>query len=287
MKASKILLSIAAFCTIAIFSCRKDHNSNNSNNTTGTSTPKYLKRWNILDSGSQRPAFIASAKKSNFLHSGNTINKLSAKPVASGDLAIEFLLGSYVIFFDDGTVQAGQYTATNDTTLVLDSVGTIHITSITSSAFSFTLTPLNGSAPVSFTATVASTSGDFTSPADVAFVSTTWKLDSARFYLPITDSSDYYIDSTVVATYVEFSEYGTYLTRFVHANGEQDYQTNTWLWSNTNNSEFCYGNWDGQNVTNCDGLESANIVSYPSPYTKLVVEQTDPTDPLCYYLSKN
>ncbi|HTC01455.1 MAG TPA: hypothetical protein VK705_12310 [Ferruginibacter sp.] len=271
------LLIIASFA-IAICSCRKDHNNGS---TTTSSLPKYEKRWNITGVTSHRPALSNSAHQA-------TNNTLANRPsdTAANYSAIEFLINSYVIFFADGTVQAGQYTVTSDTSFVLDSVGTIHITSITSAAFSFTITPLDGATPISLTADAADASGAFTSPADIAFVTTTWTLDSAKFYLPV-DSSDYYFDTSVVSTYVTFSEYGTYLKRFIHSDGQQEYQTNTWLWSNTGNSQFCYGNWDGQNITNCNGLESANIISYPSPYTKLVIEQTDPTDPLCFYLSKH
>jgi hypothetical protein len=279
-KRSALFILISTLFVVVICSCGKDHSGSNTANF-----PKYQKRWNIADSLSYRPALTTSTRKGSFLHGIPFAHKPT--DTQSNYAALEFMLGSYVIFFTNGTVQAGQYTATNDTTLVLDSVGTIRITGITDATFSFTLTPVDGAPPVAFHASSAKPTGDFSSPADVAFITTTWTLDSMKFYIPIIDSSDYFFDTTVKVTYAIFSEYGTYLTRSVHTDRHEDYQTNTWLWSNTANSQFCYGNWDGQNITSCIDSQSVKILSYPSPYTKLVIQETDLSKPLCYYLSKH
>jgi hypothetical protein len=279
-KRSPLFILISTFFIAVICSCGKDHSNNNT-----ASFPKYEKRWNLTDSISYRPSISTTVKKNSFLYSSSVIHN-TVGPQTNYS-AIEFLINDYVIFFKDGTVQAGPYTVVNDTTLFLDSVGTLHITGITDATFSFTVTPINGAPPLSFHTVAAQPTGDFTSPADVAFITTVWTIDSTKLYAPLLDSTDYSFDSTVKTAYATFSEYGTYLTRFVHFDGHEDYQTNTWLWSNNANSEFCYGNWDGQNITSCIDSQSVTIPSYTAPYTKLVIKETDPSKPFCYYLSKH
>jgi len=277
-----LMLLVVGLSSVAFFSCRKNHSG-----TTSSSLPKYEKRWNILDSLSHRPAISISTNKGTFLHTGTKLAHRPEQDSLPNYSAIEFLINSYVIFFQDGTVQVGQYTATNDTTLVLDSVGTVKITSITTATFSFILIPIDGTPPISITATAANPIGNFTSTSDIAFISNTWKLDSTTFYLPVPDSSDWDLnDTTISATYALFSQYGTYLVRNVYTDGHEDYETNTWIWTTTDHSGICYGNWDGQNFSNCDSLRSLKFINYVAPYTKLIMDEADSTDPLRYYLSK-
>jgi len=282
MKAIKhLMLLIIGLSSVAFFSCKKNHNG-----TASSSLPKYEKRWNISDSLSHRPAISTPTNKGTFLHTGTKLAHRPEQDSLPNYSAIEFLINSYVIFFQDGTVQVGQYTATNDTTLVLDSVGTVRITSISAATFSFTLTPIDGATPISITATAAGPIANFTSTADIALISTTWKIDSTTLYLPVDTSGWDLNDPTITATYALFSPYGTYLVRNIYTDGHEDYETNTWMWTNTDHTGLCYGNWDGQNISSCDSLGSVKFTSYVAPYTKLIMDETDSTYPFRYYLSK-
>jgi len=274
-----LLLLIVALFAITLFSCRKTHGNSTTNSI--SSLPKYEKRWNISDSLSHRPAVAPSANKGTFLHAANKQAHRPEQDSLPNYSAIEFLINSYVIFFQDGSVQVGQYTATSDTTLVLDSVGTIYITSISSATFSFVLVPNDGAAAITITATAANPIGNFTSASDAAFISNTWKFDS------IVDPEFPGEDLTEGdVSYAVFSEYGTYLIRDTYDDSTEDYETNTWQWSNSSHNQLCYGEWDGQNITSCDGLGSVKVVSFAAPYTKLVLQETDTTDAIIYYLSK-
>ena len=274
MKSSKLLLLLTVLCGVVICSCKKSSNSNQS--ATTSSRPAYEKRWNISSATlSQRPAGLV--KKGSLFSPGNIFAHRPAGP-DTNYTAIEFLINTYVIFYADNTVQVGQYSATNDTTLILDSLGTIHITSIDSSSFSFTLIP-SGGGTITITATVASPVGSFSSASDLAFVSNTWKLDSITEN-GVLDSSQFVIEDSISATDTLkeidaiFSEYGTYLVRDVYFSGEQDYNTNTWLWTNSSHTGFCYGNWDGTNVSDCTGLQSVAISFSPS-YNQMIIQGED------------
>jgi len=128
MKISKTLLLLATvFCAFTIYSCKKDNSSSQTTSTPLSARPAYEKRWDI-SSMSHRPALPSgSAGRGTFFHPST--NNLAHRPASpdTGYVAIEFLINSYVIFYSDNTIQVGQYSATNDTTLVLDSLGTIYI----------------------------------------------------------------------------------------------------------------------------------------------------------------
>jgi hypothetical protein len=279
--AKKLLLLFTVLCVATIYSCKKDSSTNQGSSTTTitSSRPAYEKRWNISTAvDSRRPAVAANT--GTFLHPGSKVVNRPAG-IDTSYTAIEFLLNSYIVFYTDGTVQVGQYSATNDTTLVLDSLGTIQITSLDPASFSFILILSDGSASVSIKATAAQTIGSFSTPSDSALISNTWEIDSTTLD-GVNDSSLFY----GITSYAIFSAYGTYLVRDVSSDGTEYYSTNTWLWTNSDHDQLCYGNWDGQNVSDCDGLHSVKIVSFSPPYSQLILQETDTTSPLKYYLYK-
>jgi len=139
--------------------------------------------------------------------------------------------------------------------------------------------PTNGSGNISITATAANTIGSFSSLSDSAFISNTWKLDSVTEN-GVIDSSEFIVGDSINVTdtlkdiYAIFSEYGTYLVRDVYADGHEDYDTNTWLWTNSNHNQICFGNWDGLNVPDCNGLQTA-MISFSPTYNHLIIQGTN------------
>jgi hypothetical protein len=278
----KLLLFILLFSGIVIYSCKKD--SSNSQVTQPSSRPAYQKRWIVSSSTTlHRPVAPTAALKGSFLRP--SVTSLARRPQGdSSFIAIEFLLNSYVVFYADDSVKVGQYTATNDTTLVLDSLGTVKITSITNNTFSFTLVPLDGSSSIAVIATPAPIIEPFTNPTDSAFMSNVWKIDSVYDIDSGKLDTTFFSEDSLSEVYALFSSYGTYLVRNVYTNGTEDYATNTWLWSSSAHEGFCYGMWDGANISDCSGLQSTTTFS--PPYTNLIIQEEDSTDPYRYYLSK-
>lgn len=266
MRIKTTLLLFALIGCAVMYSCKKNHSS--TINTSSTVT--FQKRWNISSTTSARPAL-------------NTNNGYAHRPAGDTSYtAIELMLDStYIIFYPDSSLQVGQYTVTNDTTLVLDSLGTITIQSLTATSFVFKLSQ-NSGLSVIFSTTAAPASS-FSDAADSALYSNTWIMDS------ITDGSNtaaFPIDS-VKEIDVNFSAYGTQLSRQIYTNGTEIYNSiATWVWSNDAHESLCYANWGGSNITACDEATSSLFVGFYQDYSLLVLIQPGSTGIIEYFHKK-
>ncbi|HTC00326.1 MAG TPA: hypothetical protein VK705_06555 [Ferruginibacter sp.] len=277
MRGIKITLLLIALvgCTTIMYSCKKDNNHASSDTVYNGSKVTFQKRWNFLSTTSARPA-LNNNTNSNYAH----------RP-AAGDTsytAIEFTIDStYIVFYSDGNLQVGQYLAKNDTTLTLDSLGTITIKSLTANTFNFVLQPDSSLSSITFSTTVAPTYS-FSSASDSALVSNTWIVDSV--VVPGNPPSVLlFTNDSLKELDVNWSAYGTDLGRFIYYNGTETYSVSTWLWSDDSHQSFCYSNWEGLDISNCSyesksegggiALASKDSIIFSNGYTQLELNVTD------------
>jgi len=275
---NRVKLFIAfLFCSVVMLSCKKDGSTTKENNT--SNRPLYQKRWNISSAVPLgRPIAPVTLKKGIF----NYPKRLSRPAGDPSFVGIEFLIDSYVLFYSDNTLKIGGYSVTNDTTLFLESLGTIHIILLDNSTFDFVLTPLDLTKPIQITAAPAPVTISLNSPRDSAFYANTWILDSTVDLS--TNIAEPYEQITAL-----FSQYGTYLVKSPSetAPGSDEYSTNSWLWSNPDHDRLCYDSWSGANITDCSAAYgSVKIVSLAPPYTTLIMEEGELGDSYRYYLHK-
>jgi hypothetical protein len=268
MKVKTTLLLFILIGCVIIYSCKK--NSSGPINTVSKVT--YQKRWDISSTTSARPA----------LNTGSANNNYGDRPTGDTNYtAIEFMLDStYVIFYPDSSLKVGQYAVKNDTTLILDSLGTVTIKSLTASSFVFELTPNNDSSVI-FSTKVAPASS-FSNAEDSALYSNTWVMDSVTF----SGVTEIFPNSSTNELDENFSAYGTQLSRQINVNGTEIYTTATWIWSNDTHESLCYASWGGSNLTACDNATSSLFVGLFRQYSLLVLIEPGSVGAIEYFHKK-
>jgi|GEM_PF-1522155 len=232
------LLFILFIAALAFQACKKDDESKPTPTTTIQPTPKkaYEKRWEVSD---------------------------PTKRLADGDLrnmiAIEFAYNTYIIFFSDGEVYSGNYREISSSTLELEKYGTLTINTLNERTFGFTLKVDNEDFSITSAAATVMSSSSKTEA-----LCNTWKIVK-------TTPSD--LMEPDEECYVTFSAYGTYLVKIL-LNGElEDISTNTWMWSDSDETSFCYGDWDGQNISSCDDLGTVSVQLLENNSKCIIVEK--------------
>ncbi len=233
MKTVKKLSLLLFVFSLMVVACKKKEDTTPTQATSpGTAKKAYEKRWNV-----------SSAQRLSQANTGISI------------VAIEFTLGSYLIFYSNDSVATGTYSEINSQTLQLGNYGTLAITSLSDNSFNFVLTPTGAVAinVVSAPAPVLSTSANTTA------LCQTWKI--AKQTITVSDTSVKLQQTALGDTvlYVTFSQYGTYLSKMTAGNNYVAFQTNSWKWTDSNENSFCYGEWDGTNLTSCAGQSNASI----------------------------
>ncbi|MDF2456805.1 MAG: hypothetical protein K0R51_2798 [Cytophagaceae bacterium] len=238
---NRFLLSLALFaffCLVAI-SCKENKNEEPAPGKTAKAA--YEKKWDI-QSSTQR---IASSVDSTSIAS------------------IEFNKNTYIIILTDNTIITGTFTE-NNAELILTHYGTIIISQLSNTNFSFAVTRNNHT--VSFTSSPAPL---MTSTHREPTFYKTWKFVNHTSDWAEIDSAYSRIDEL----YVTFSAYGTYLVQTKYKNGYNNnanssattdgtyyYDVNTWKWSDDTHSVFCYGEWDRTNNVVCDNSNQVGVI---------------------------
>ncbi len=177
-------------------------------------------------------------------------------------IAVEFVQNAYILYFPDDSIATGTYSTSGTDVIVLNGFGKLKVNTLTETNFGFEL-EVDGTKEVFTSAKADQAIPDSDNTTKLC---RTWKLVEYTF-LGTTEKPE---NSEVV-----FNKYGTYLTTDTEG-GVTDVGSNTWMWSNTDEDEFCYGSWDGGNITDCNGLGSVTIV-FSDNDTKATLVETDAT----------
>lgn len=247
MKTFKNLSIVAILLAMIVFGCKTQKDTIPQPTYKQASQKKaYEKRWNVT-----------------------SVQRISQTSTVTTLIAVEFTLNTYMLYFSDDSIITGSYTETSPTTLQLDNYGTLTISSISGTSFGFVLT----SGPNNLTVTSAAAPQISTS-ANTTALCNTWKVTKIT---TVPASPDDVLEPGE-ELYVTFSSYGTYLTKD-NTSGGIEYATNTWQWTDTKQDRLCYGEWDGQNITSCNGLSNVSL-SLSEGNSKLIITEsiTDSTD---------
>ncbi|MEI7523488.1 MAG: hypothetical protein WCJ95_04115 [Mariniphaga sp.] len=190
---------------------------------------------------------------------------VSAKWVISGTgigyRSFEFnKSGNYIVVADDGTkstaaqiVLFGTYQITDNQTIVLSDLGTLKMSSISSSSFSFTFTPLNdASGKISLTSVKAAITA---TSAKTDLLCRTWSL--------VTLGGES-VAGTENELTVLFSNAGTYYVNRI--NIPEDSGLAQWGWKDNTQSTLCYS-WEG--APTCDGTNEVLITEVTGTSLKM------------------
>lgn len=219
------VLFILIISSLVFQACKKDDESKPTEPTpTIQPTPKkaYEKRWEIIDPTKR-------------LADGNLRNMI----------AIEFAYNTYVIFFSDGDVYSGNYKEVNPNTLELEKYGILTINTLNEKNFGFTLKVDNEDFVV--TSAAAST---IASSSNTNALCNTWKIIKTTPEEAMEPGEE---------CYITFSAYGTYLVKILEYGELVDIGTNTWMWSDSDETDFCYGDWNGANISSCGYLNRVSV----------------------------
>lgn len=221
---------------ILVSACKDNKDDPQPSTPFAYSQEKLEKRWNV--SNSNRTSGVA----------GSTL------------IAIEFVGNAYVLYFPNDSIVAGTYTTSGADVLILDTFGKLKINALSDTNFGFEL-EVNGTKEIitSAKATQTIADSDFTTK-----LCRTWKLIEIS-YNGITEHPE---------AEVTFNKYGTYLTKNTEL-GYTEIGTNTWMWSNTTGDDICYGEWDGGNITDCNGLGHVSIAFSADGKLLTMVEPDD------------
>lgn len=189
-------------------------------------------------------------------------NSRTSGAAASTLIAVEFVQNAYILYFPNDSIATGTYSTSGADVIVLNGFGTLKVNTLTETNFGFEL-EVDGTKEVftSAKADQAIADSDHTTK-----LCKTWKMTQYTLMGETEYPQDYY---------VVFNKYGTYLTTMVEG-GVTEVGSNTWMWSNTAEDEFCYGAWDGGNITDCNGLGSVTI-TFSDNDTKVTLVETDDT----------
>ncbi len=239
MKNLKSLAVLAIAFAIVVIGCKKHADTIPSPYKKASEKKAYEKRWNVTSA-----------------------HRLSQTTATVSIIAVEFTHDAYLIYLSGDSIVTGTYTQLNDNTLQLNNYGTLTINSISDSNFGFTLTSTYGNTTI----TSAAATAVIPESTNTTAICNTWKMTKATF----SDTLDLLQPGEEV--YITFSRYGTYLTKDVSGDSTE-YGTNTWLWTSSAQDKFCYGEWNGSNITDCNGLSNVSI-SFSDQYSKLKVIET-------------
>jgi hypothetical protein len=240
MKIFKNLTILAIALTVLAIGCKtKKDTVPQPSYKQATQKKAYEKRWTVTSS-----------------------QRISQSTATTTIIAVEFTYNSYLIYLSGDSIVTGTYTQISANTLQLDNYGTLTINSISDSNFGFTLTSVYGNTTIT---SAAATAVIADSPNTNA-ICNTWKLTKATF----SDTLDLLQPGEEL--YVTFSRYGTYLTKDILGDSV-DYGTNTWLWTNSTEDKFCYGEWNGSNISDCNGLYNVSVI-FSDQYSKMKITES-------------
>lgn len=211
MKNYKKIIGISILAIFVIgTSCKKDVEVVPKPNSiaTTTSTPKrvYEKRWEITSSSNLR----------------------TEESTLIGINAIEFVYNSYIIFYQDNTIETNNFSEIDANNLNLKNFGKLNIVSVNENNFQFNLS-ITGGTVLNATAKPANV---IASSSKTGLLCNTWKVISTKDSLGIDIEVDK--EHTSVGLHVTFSKYGTY---YVHENVFY----NSWKWTDSNENSFLIG----------------------------------------------
>jgi hypothetical protein len=245
MKTTLKFILVLFVTALTIYGCKKDTSTAPDNTTPvfhkkASAKNEYEKRWNIT-------------------HFQKSL------PSDTNLVFIELVLDSYILYFSDTTL-IGSFSTVNDSTLNLKDYGVLTIHSVSSTNFGFSLKTVNGK--MNYTSASAPT---VSSSVNTMAICNTWKVISIQAYLAGIAINALQHNEVIYAT---FSQYGTYLTKDV-VNDSISYGVNTWQWTDGNENKFCIGDWDGQNITSCNGLYIEGIKFHDNNSRCTITEVTN------------
>ncbi|MFL5730033.1 MAG: hypothetical protein ACJ75J_11155 [Cytophagaceae bacterium] len=170
--------------------------------------------------------------------------------------------GIFVIMKIDSSIIEGTYTydAPNNK-LILDGFGEIQITTVSSTDFSFTLTPTSGT-PETVIANAGTVVDQTSKTLQFARV---WKLTKQT-----QNGTDTGILSLMDSAYVMVSKYGTHMLAMKNFLGSDSYTPQVWKWSDASQANICVGDF----VPDCSSTITITLTSA----NKMVADYKDGAD---------
>lgn len=167
--------------------------------------------------------------------------------------------GFYVIMMRDGTVIDGKYTYDeNNNSIDLEGYGAIKITKVTSTEFSFTITP-TGESPINLLSFPEALEDASDKTLQMA---RSWKLISQK--LNGTETS---LLNDCDSAYVMITKYGTHILAIRNSSTSDLFIPQVWKWNNESKSSICVGDTE----PDCTNAISITLTAE----NKMIAEYTD------------
>lgn len=178
-------------------------------------------------------------------------------------LWFEFTLeGFYIIMKKDGTTLTGTY-AKQENTLSLDGLGTLIISAMTESSFSFTFTADGSSESINIFTNEADKQVQESSRTDL--LSKTWSVKRQHGKLFGTEIDQSYPNASIAAYTAVFSVYGTYVLAITYTNGTKQVFNRLWRWKDSDEVKICYGDTSSE----CNGENETSVLDLTETSFKL------------------
>lgn len=168
----------------------------------------------------------------------------------------------YIISKKDGTTLTGTYTK-DENTLSLDGLGTLIISEMTESSFSFTFTADGSSERINIFTNEADKQVNESSRTNL--LSKTWSVKRQHGTVYGTEIDQTYPNPSISAYTAVFSAYGTYVLSISYTNGTNQVFNRLWRWKDSDEEKICYGDTSSE----CNGENETSVLDLTETSFKL------------------